>query len=186
MAFAIRAKIEGVEALQATLKNLTGACQRKVLRPALNAEGTRILQAARRNVPVKTKLLRKSLGKKIKTYKDGTVIVVVGPRRGFKQVNKGKAHNPSFYAHLVEFGAKPHFLSGAKGHQQVAYRTKDGVLKFRQRPVYTKRMHPGSPPQRPMTRAAESALVGAAQRMAASMAVEIEKLAAKGKLKTVG
>lgn len=175
MAFAIRARIEGVEALQAILKNLTPATQRKVLRPALNVEGTKILQAAKRNVPVKTKLLRKSLGKKTKTYKDGTIIVIVGPRHGFKQTVKGRTQNPTKYAHLVEGGAKPHFLyfvdapSSGPGKKRKLVRL----------------MHPGAPAQRPLKRAADSALVGAAQRMATRMGQEMEKLAAKGKLKTV-
>lgn len=166
-AFAIKARIEGIEQVQAMLKNLTPATQRKVLRPALNAEGVKIRQAAKRNVPNVTGLLRKSLGKKSKTYTDGTVIVIVGPRRGFKRVIDGKPRNPVNYAHLVEFGTKPHFLRPQKTKGK------------------TGKMHPGARAQKPITRAAESALVGAAQRMATRMAAEIEKLAAKGKLKTV-
>jgi len=185
VAFAFQARIEGVEALQKMLKQFTLACQRRILRPALNNEGTKVLKAARRNINPDTGLLRKSLGKKTKTYPDGGVVVIVGPRYGFKQVIKGKGKNPVNYMHLVEFGARPHFLKGVAGKLQGSMRGRRGRwVKTYSNRHYTKHMHPGAPAQRPLKRAAESALVGAAQRMANRMAIEIEKLAAKGKLKT--
>lgn len=65
------------------------------------------------------KLLKKSIGQKVKTYKSGVVVGIVGPRKGFraeigKRVRKGKKSNvgdpiyadPVNYAHLVELGTK--------------------------------------------------------------------------------
>lgn len=174
MAFAIKVQIEGMEALQNKLRALAPASQRRVLRPALQKEGTRILQRARQNVPVQTKMLRRSLGQKTRTYPNGGVIVVVGPRRGFRQVIAGKPRNPTKYAHLVEFGTRPHSIATRVGGRKVY---------GRKRRNYTTVMHPGSKGQKPLTRAYQTALVGAAVRMANQMAKDIERLASQDKLK---
>ena len=60
--------------------------------------------AAKREVPVDTGLLKKSIGKKVKTYRqDGVVWVAVGPRSGFEEHIDGVVvKNPVKYAHLVE------------------------------------------------------------------------------------
>lgn len=170
----IKAEIKGAKELQDLLRKFTPAVQRRILRPALNVEGTRVLQEARARVPVDTKLLRRSLGKRTRTYKNGTVLVIVGPRRGFKEQIDGRYKNPSKYAHLVEFGVKPHSIVSRFAGRQVIGRKK------RQ---HTMLMHPGMKGRKPLTKAYKTALNGAAERMAARMAVEIEKLAAKGKLR---
>lgn len=169
MSLTIRAEITGIKDLMDMLKKFTPAVQRRILRPALNAEGQRVLVQARSNVPVDTKLLKRSLGKRTKTYKDGRVIVIVGPRRGFREIHKGRPKNPSNYAHLVEFGAAPHLIAGRSN--------------IKTKKAFAGKMHPGAPAQKPLTRAYQTALNGAAERMASRMAQEIEKLAAKGKLK---
>lgn len=169
MSLTIRAEITGIKDLMDMLKKFTPAVQRRILRPALNAEGQRVLVQARSNVPVDTKLLKRSLGKRTKTYKDGRVIVIVGPRRGFREIHKGRPKNPSNYGHLVEFGAAPHLIASRSS--------------LRTKKMSTAKMHPGAPAQKPLTRAYQTALNSAAERMASRMAQEIEKLAAKGKLK---
>jgi len=176
MAFAIRAEITGIKELMQSLEKFTPAVQRKILRPALRAEGTRVLKEARAKVPVDTKLLKKSLGQRTKTYKNGRVVVIVGPRHGFKQVIKGVAKNPVRYAHLVEYGAKPHYVwnAGYKAHAKSLSTSRQANFRS---------MHPGFPGRLVLTRAYKTALNGAAERMTARMAQEIEKLAAKGKLK---
>jgi hypothetical protein len=177
----IQARIEGVERLQAIMKSLPAQVARRVLRPALNAEGSKVVTQSKLMVPKSTGLLKKSIGKKTKTYtQTGNIVVVVGPRTSFRQMVSGKPRDPVKYAHLVEFGAKPHFLSGAKGHKLVSYRDRNGNLKMRQRRAYTAKMHPGAKAQKPFTNAYKYGLVGAADRMAARMAIEIEKQAAKG------
>lgn len=170
----IIAKIEGIEDLIQSLKKFTPVVQRKILRPALNAEGTKVLKEARSKVPVDTKLYRRSLGKRTKTYKNGGVVVIIGPRRGFKETIKGRPKNPTNYAHLVEWGAKPHSIASRFSGRKVAGRKKRN---------YTMVMHPGMKGRKPLTKAYKTALAGAADRMADRMAIEIEKLAAKGKLR---
>lgn len=169
MAFAIKAEIQGISELMKTLEKFPGAIQRRILRPALNAEGTRVLKEAKAKVPVDTKLLKKSLGKRTKTYKNGGVVVIVGPRHGYKRQIGGVWKNPTKYAHLVEYGVKPHFISA---RSNVASRK-----------VIHAKMHPGFAGRYPLTDAYKTALNGAAERMAVRMAAEVEKLAAKGKLK---
>jgi len=166
----INAHIEGLEELQAVLRTLPGKISRRVMRPALSAEGTKVVQAARQKVPQETGLLKKSLGKKVKTYTDtNAVVAIVGPRSGFRQIIDGRPKNPVKYAHLVEFGARPHLMPA-----------RSNVVT---RKSYGGQIHPGSPAQKPLTKAYQSALVGAGERMTARIAIEIEKQAAKGAFK---
>ncbi len=71
-------------------------------------------QHLRRNRSRRSGLLAKSLGTKTKTYRwSGTVFSAMGPRSGFKAVltdPSGRKYvaNPVNYAHLVEFGTRPH------------------------------------------------------------------------------
>lgn len=86
----------------------------RILRPALQAATKPMLDLARSTVRIRTGVLRKSLARKTKTYrKNGVVVVIIGPRKGFKKLatikrgrNKGKKiyADPIRYAHLVEFG----------------------------------------------------------------------------------
>jgi len=65
------------------------------------------VKAARRNVPVETGQLKKSIGIRIKKYRQsGIVFAAVGPRKGYKDATTGR--NPANYAHLVEYGTAPH------------------------------------------------------------------------------
>jgi len=177
-ALRMNATIEGIPELMKTLEKFPGAIQRRILRPVLSAEGSKVVSEARENVPRQTGLLRKSLGKKMVTYKNGGVICVVGPRRGFKQVIDGKPRNPTKYAHLVEYGTKPHPIV-TKFSGRIIY-SKKGKVKGRN---YTTLEHPGARRGNYLSKAYKTALNGAAERMAVRMAAEVEKLAAKGKLK---
>jgi len=173
----INARIEGLEELQAVLRTLPGKISRRVMRPALSAEGTKVVQATRQKVPQETGLLKKSLGKKVKTYTDtNAVVAIVGPRSGFRQIIDGRPKNPVKYAHLVEFGARPHFVwnAGYKSHAASLSASRQSNFKS---------MHPGSPAQRPLTKSYQTALVGAGQRMTTKISAEIEKQAAKGAFK---
>jgi HK97 gp10 family phage protein len=101
---------------------------RKTLRKAIGEAIKPVLQTAEALVPVETETLKDSLGKKIASYKGGLIITgIAGPRydkrpkpgkpgkpkkfarmvqRGSKQVERV----PTFYAHLVEKGTRPHAL----------------------------------------------------------------------------
>lgn len=118
MPFQVSAKIEGLEPLIKSLQALEKKAAKKILKDAVNEGSKLILKAAKANVPTgPTGLLKKSLGRKVKVYRNtGKVVAIIGPRSGFKQTKQGKqltalgkkfkdaGANPVHYAHLVEFG----------------------------------------------------------------------------------
>lgn len=125
----IKGELIGAKEAVAVLKGVKPGKARSILRSSLEKAATPVLSAARQNAVRETGLLKKSMGRKSATYASGTVVVVVGPRRGFKQtvrlkpswvwrggtkpyrIRKPKAghltvnRDPVKYAHLVEFGA---------------------------------------------------------------------------------
>lgn len=111
MPYAIKGQIDGLKPLFDRLDGLAAKVRRKILRDAIS-EGSKIItKAAKAGAPVQTRLLRNSLGRKIKTYRNsGIVVAIIGPRVGFrKEVLRGKRRvlsNPTKYAHLVELGTK--------------------------------------------------------------------------------
>jgi hypothetical protein len=117
---------------QATLQKLKALgpkLEKKILRAAVD-KGTKYLtKQTKANVPVQTGLLKKSIGSKVKTYPNGKIIGIVGPRSGFRQqvVTRGRkgailrtkkglklfmaggkdtVRNPLKYAHLTELKRK--------------------------------------------------------------------------------
>jgi hypothetical protein len=71
----------GQRELERTFKTLGERVQRKVARQAINAAATPVVKAARSKAPEESGLLKKAMGKKIKTYKQsGTVAAISGPR----------------------------------------------------------------------------------------------------------
>lgn len=109
MASAIRFKIEGVDDLLKTLKELPTRIERRVLRKAINFATTPVLRKAKSGIPVRTGKLKRAFGRLPagelprglkRLRRKGNVFVVLQPRKGFED-SKG---NPIKYAHLVEFG----------------------------------------------------------------------------------
>ncbi len=119
MPFAIKASVD-VKDLLARLDGMKRAVRTRVLRKAIGAGTKIILKVAKSLVPKESGLLRKSLGRKVKVYRNsGIAVGIVGPRKGFRQDvtrSKGKwfpvtaISDPIKYAHLVEFGTQPHSL----------------------------------------------------------------------------
>lgn len=107
---AINLKLVGFDELEAKLLTLGSKVAKKVLRSAVNSSANPILKAARANVPVRYGLLKQSIGVKTRTYQNGTVAAVIGPRGGFRQVVDGVMQDPVNYAHLVEYGTAPHVI----------------------------------------------------------------------------
>ncbi len=124
MAFAIKAKIDGLAPLLRRLENVKRGTRNKILRPAVTKAARIVNNAAKTAVkPGKTGrqktrngILKKSLGVKIASY-ETTVIGVIGPRKGFKtqvgvRTRGGTKSNvgdpiyedPANIAHLVEYG----------------------------------------------------------------------------------
>lgn len=95
----------GDKALAKKFKQLGDRVQRRVLRGAVNVATTPIVKSAKAKASKQSGLLRKSLGKKVKTYVDkNTVVGIVGPKTSTVGEYKGKKRRPANYAHLVEKG----------------------------------------------------------------------------------
>jgi len=130
----VKMEVVGDEALQAAMLGLGRSSQARVARPAIREASTPIVRQMRQNAPKKqgdrTGQLRKSIGRRMVTYKNsGTVIAVIGPRRNFTTNDKfGNKVDPSNYAHLVEFGtyrstAKPFMRPAWEENKSKARRT---------------------------------------------------------------
>jgi HK97 gp10 family phage protein len=139
-------QLRGAEALQRKLQELPKRVRSKVTRKAVMAGSTVVLQAARSSVPTRTRQLKKSLGRKGKTTRQG-YYVKIGSRRGFSIPLGSKTYNPSRIAHLAEHGARPH--------------------------VIRSRRHPGARPQPWLNPALERNLGQVKSTMASKMATEI-------------
>ena len=95
----------GDKQLEKLFRTLGDRVQRKVTRQAVNAAATPGVKAAKAKVPSESGTLKKSLGKKVKTYKNtGTVAAIIGPRTDVEGEFNGEVRKPKFYAHLVENG----------------------------------------------------------------------------------
>ena len=137
---------------------LPGRVFSRVVRRASSRAMTPVLKRAKQRVPVRHKLLKKSLGRKVKAYsRDGVVAVIIGPRKGFKDQKTGA--NPANYAHLVEGGTAPHVIQTKSG----------AVIK-----------HPGARPQPFLRNSLEerkTTVVGQYQReLASGINIEVDKL----------
>jgi HK97 gp10 family phage protein len=104
--FKIKAELVGVREAMARLEGMKPGKIRRVHRKAINEITKGVLRTAKGLVPKRTGQLRKSLGRKVKTYPSGVTVGVVGPRNGFLIVKDGKRINPVKYAHLVELGTR--------------------------------------------------------------------------------
>jgi HK97 gp10 family phage protein len=103
----VKATIQGMEELSKLLKLLPGRVQKKVLRKAIVAASSPIVKQARANAPVRFGFLKRSVGRKVKTYRTGNVVAVIGAKRG----SGNSRHEPANYSHLVERGTRPHQIS---------------------------------------------------------------------------
>ncbi len=123
----IKAQLTGLEDVKRRLGKVKAGVARKLTRQAVTKGTKLVLNAAKGLVPVgPTGLLKKSLGSVIKTYSSGAVVGIVGPRTGFTKTGRGKKTRrketalgakfraagvrPTLYAHLVEFGTRPHAI----------------------------------------------------------------------------
>lgn len=93
--------IDGIADAKRALDELTKDLKRRVIRGALLAAAKPIVQAARANAPVKTGLVRKSIGaftSKIKNGRNGEYGVYIKPRAGrVARKTKNKALDPFYY-----------------------------------------------------------------------------------------
>ncbi len=123
---AIKGKLDGLAELTAKLSGARRTIRNKVLRKAVNAatqeglngvKGSYKLSAGKakrgHKKYVRSGQLKRSLGRKTKTYDSGVVVGVIGPRKGYAIVWNGQKIDPVKYAHLVNADTRAHSL--AKG-----------------------------------------------------------------------
>lgn len=95
----------GDKELIRSIGNLPDKVFRKGLLKAGRFAVKPIIGTARANIPVDTGTLKKSIGLKVKVYKQsGVAAFVVGPRSGFATTDGKRKLDPRYYAHLVERG----------------------------------------------------------------------------------
>lgn len=115
----IKSEVVGVGTVQKELNGLAKRVKTSVLRKGMTAGLGPVLKTAKSKCPVrdpdpryKSGLLKKSLGKKVKQYRSGSIVVgMVGARHGFRRVTTTAdggevAQDPTKYDHLVEFGTR--------------------------------------------------------------------------------
>lgn len=155
-------------------KILPSRLQKKVLRSAIAAGASPVSKAAKGFAPVETGALKRSIGIKTKTYSSGTVISLVGVRRGvkFNAIDRhGRERIPMFYQHLVHGGTRTHPLDKGVTMRDLARGKKRAVT----------RMHPGAKANPFLTKAwnaAKTRSIAAINRVVATKTTqELQKLA---------
>ena len=128
-------EIQGLDELYRVLQELPVRIEKNVLRGGLRAGATVLRDEAKRNVPVRSGALRDSIRVSTRARR-GVVNALI--RAGGGRAVKGKAQG-AFYAHIVEFGAKPHVIRS---------RTPGGKLRLQGGQLVSAVHHPGSQPRR--------------------------------------
>lgn len=107
-------KLTGFRELEKALVKLGPKVSRSVTNKAMTAARKPVVKAIRGGAPKSDGDLKKSIGHKAKTYKRNTTrLNIIGARS--KTINRdGRRKNPALYAHLVEFGTKPHGIGSGK------------------------------------------------------------------------
>ena len=164
-------EIIGAEAAFGNLAELKKSARNKILRKAVT-QATRLVLAGVKGYAKKIRdsgLLYRSLGSKVKTYSNGTVVGIVGPRKGFGQVvvsktGKREKRDPIFYAHLVERGTQAHQLG------------KGANIRSSRRSIGLSHLHPGAKAQPFMRPGWDQSEAPARKRIAEVVLAEIEGL----------
>ena len=158
--------VMGDKELAKALKMLGSAkVVRALSRKAIVAANAPIRKAMKAKAPKDKGNLKKSIVSKVRTYPNGNVVGITGPRNQLFMDNEGRWINPSRYAHIVEYGAAPHLIRRV---------TIDGTF-------YPVVQHPGAPAQpfmRPAWAGSKGAAFNAARR---KYATEIAKEAKKAR-----
>jgi hypothetical protein len=103
MALGLNFKVQGGDELRRKLAGLKRSAANRIFRKGFGQAATIVLQGARKRVPQRTRRLKRALGKKVKSYRQGVgAVALVGPRRGYGKEINGKLVNPTRYAHLAE------------------------------------------------------------------------------------
>lgn len=110
MGVKVRMKVgdAALKALQEKLEAIDTKASRKGMRSGINQVTKEVLGEAKVNVPERSGRLKKTLGRKVKSYRQSKIIAgIVGPRKGMLVTIDGVRVDPAKYAHLVEYGRGP-------------------------------------------------------------------------------
>lgn len=139
-------QVIGMDEVRRALLRLPMAIQVSITRSALRAGAKVMAQAIAAKTPArKGQLLRRSIIPQTRVIK-GKSRDFPESYRGEVIVKKRKGNNPRAYAHLVEFGTKPHKVGKSKKRSKSKgpVGKSGGALTPRNRPG----MHPGAKPRR--------------------------------------
>jgi hypothetical protein len=121
----VNMKLKGERQLKKFMRELPKKVK-KVQRAAVRSMATPVLKEARKQSPKRTGALKKSLGKRVRTYGSHKIVAIVGPRNGKAVEVNGKLHDPAKIAHIVE-DRTPFLLpayESSKGDAQEQYADK--------------------------------------------------------------
>lgn len=106
--------------LEKALRALPMNIQRRVTKKAMPKATRVMVVAAKLNLRAAklegTGALIKSIDSKVKRYRSGNIVGIIGPSAEPGRQRKsetGDNRKPSKYAHLIEFGTKPHYMASA-------------------------------------------------------------------------
>lgn len=100
---------------------------RKATRAGINDVTKLVLADAKAGIPKRSGQLKKSMGRRLKSYRGEVVTGIVGPRRGMKADIGGVPVDATKYGHLVEFG-RGEVKAGSKRKGKGRVDTGKGVL----------------------------------------------------------
>lgn len=119
-----RTRVDGGRELTALFRELPKRVATKGLRQAMTAAATPTVKATRADTPKQSGLLKKSITKKVKTYKGGErVVAVIGANVNVDGEWQGQKRVPAHYFALVEQGTS--HATGRHMMQQAYDQTKD-------------------------------------------------------------
>lgn len=107
----MKGNLTGLDAILRRLDAVKKSVATKALRKGITAANKIVLRREKANVRKRTGLYRRSLGQKVKVYRNSSVVVgIIGARKGFKVLllsgGSYRAADPVKYAHFDESGRK--------------------------------------------------------------------------------
>jgi len=140
-------QVIGMDELREALKRLPLKIQTSITRSALRAGAKVMADKIKSKTPArKGQLLRRSIMAQTRVLR-GESRELPESYRAEVVVKKRKGNNPRKYAHLVEFGTKPH-AAGKPKKKKARAKKASGVSAKSIVPANHPGMHPGSKPQR--------------------------------------
>jgi len=108
----INAHVVGDERVFAALRRMEKIGERRAIPKILRKAARPVQSAIRKAAPVQSGALKRSIGTKVKRYRDGTgYYVIIGPRSGMAVEWNGQTRDPYTYGNIVE--ARTHFMRTA-------------------------------------------------------------------------